>query len=267
MIEIFNYEFMRRAFIVGTLLSIILPCVGLTVVLKRLSMVGDTLAHSSLAGVALGLVFGFNPLIGSIFACILAGFSIEFIRNKLKAYQEISTVIILAFSIGIAGIFSSFMNNTNAISSYLFGSIVSIDDKEFVLVILVFVIVLAIYKFIYRQLYLCVLDSKFAKFLGVNVKLINFLFTFISAIAISISAKTIGSLIVSSLLVLPVITAMQFSRSYKGTLILSIVFSLFSVNLGLFISYYYDLKPGSVIVLFLVFVLLIAFIIKNKRVF
>lgn len=100
--DIFAYEFMRRAFIVGTLLAVILPCMGLSVLLKRLSMMGDTLSHASLAGVAIGLCFGINPLLGSIAACVVAGLSVEVIRTKLAAYQEISTVIILAASIGLA---------------------------------------------------------------------------------------------------------------------------------------------------------------------
>ena len=140
--DIFEYEFMQRAFIVGGLIAIILPCMGQVVLLKRLSMIGDTLSHSSLAGLTIGLALGFNPLLAAIIACVFAGLSIEIIRNRLKSYQEISTVIILAASIGLAGIFSSMVKNTNSISSYLFGSIVTISDEEFYLVIAVSAFVL-----------------------------------------------------------------------------------------------------------------------------
>ncbi|MCI5723594.1 MAG: metal ABC transporter permease [Erysipelotrichaceae bacterium] len=262
--EIFTYEFMRRAFIVGTLLAILLPCMGLPIILKRLSMMGDTLAHSSLAGVAIGLCLGIHPLLGSIVACVIAGLSIEFIRNKLKAYQEISTVIILAASIGLAGIFTSFAGNSNSISSYLFGSIVTISDTEFYLIILVTIVVIIIYRMIYTKLYLTVFDDMAASILGIRTKWINFVFTLLSAIAISISAKTIGSLIVSSLLVIPGICAMQISRTYRQTLILSIVLSLVYVYMGLVISYYGNLKPGSVIVLIAVVGLLVCMFIKRK---
>lgn len=95
MFEMFQYEFMTRAFIVASILAVILPCIGLAIVLKTLSMMGDTLSHASLAGVALGLALGFNPVFGAILACVLAGLSVEVIRNKLKDYREISTVIIL----------------------------------------------------------------------------------------------------------------------------------------------------------------------------
>lgn len=124
--DIFEYEFMRRAFVVGALLAVILPCMGLTILLKRLSMMGDTLSHSSLAGVAIGLCFGFHPILGAVIACIIAGISIEVILNKLKSYEEISTVIILAASIGFSWRISSLTGSSNSINSYLFGSIVTI---------------------------------------------------------------------------------------------------------------------------------------------
>ncbi|MDO5100400.1 MAG: metal ABC transporter permease [Eubacteriales bacterium] len=263
--EIFSYEFMRRAFIVGTLLAVILPCMGLPVLLKRLSMMGDTLSHASLAGVAIGLCFGINPLLGSIAACVVAGLSVEVIRTKLAAYQEISTVIILAASIGLAGIFSGFAGNGNAISSYLFGSIVTIGDDEFYLVVVVAAGVLVIYRLMYDRLYLCVFDPLGAELMGIRVKWMNFLFSFLSAVAISIAAKTIGSLIVSSLLVIPVICAMQLTRTYRQTLWLSIILSVLFIYAGLLVSYYGNLRPGSVIVLIAVGALLLILLCKRKK--
>ena len=124
--------------------------------------------------------------------------------------------------------------------------------------------VVLVYRLIYNRLYLSVFDPKSAPLLGINTKLINFIFTFLSAVAISISAKTIGSLIVSSLLVVPVICAMQFTRTYKQTLLVSIILSIIFVYVGLFVSYAYNLKPGSVIVLIAVLVLIVSLIFKKK---
>lgn len=263
MLDLFAYDFLRRAFIVGGLLAIILPCIGLTVLLKRLSMMGDTLAHASLAGVAFGLLVGLNPLLFAAIACVVAGLGIETIANKLKAYQEISTVIILSAAIGLAGIFSSFTSG-NSFSSYLFGSIVTISDSEFYLVIGIALVVLVVYSLIYKQLYLIVFDSKAAEMLGINQRLINLIFTCLGAVTISVAAKTIGSLIVSSLLVLPVICAMQFTKTYKQTLILSIALSITYVYVGLVASYYFNLKPGSLIVLIAVAALILSMLIKHK---
>lgn len=263
--SIFEYDFMQRAFIVGTILAIILPCIGFPIILRHLSMMGDTLSHSSLAGVSIGLCFGFNPLLGSFIACVVAGLLIEGIREKLKAYHEISTVIIMALSIGLAGIFTSFTGNSNSISSYLFGSIVTISTSELYVVIIISIIVIITYWILYDRLYLLSFDDKNAKLLGINKKFINFIFTFLSAVAVSISAKTIGSLIVSSILVIPVITAMQYMKTYRATLILSIIFSIFFVYIGLFLSYQYNLRPGSVVVLISVAGLLFSMIFKRNR--
>lgn len=264
MLELFEYGFMRDAFIVGLCLAIILPCMGLTIVLKRLSMIGDTLAHASLTGLTIGLVFGFSPIISAIVACVVAGIGVEVIRNRLGKYQEISTVIILAASIGLAGIFSNLVGSSNAISSYLFGSIVTISRQEFYIVLVMTILIVVVYRYLYLKLYLAVFDSRSAPLLGINMKVLHFMITLLSAITISIAAKTIGSLIVSSLLVIPVICAMQYAKTYKYTLILGIVFSILFVYGGLIISYYYNLRPGSVIVLLAVVTLALSLVMKRK---
>ena len=92
MFNIFEYDFMQKAFVAGALIAIILPCIGQLVLIKRLSMIGDTLSHSSLAGLSIGLAFGISPILSAMIFCIFAAFSIEIIRNKLKNYQEVSTV-------------------------------------------------------------------------------------------------------------------------------------------------------------------------------
>ncbi len=260
----FEYEFMRRAYVVGTVLAVILPLIGLPILLKRLSMMGDTLSHASLAGVAIGLCMGFDPLLGSVAACVVAGLSVELISSRLKSYQEISAVIVLAASIGLAGIFTSLSGSSNSISSYLFGSIVTIGDLEFALVLVVAAVVLVVYRIIYDRLYLSVFDPAAAPLLGIDSRRLSLAFSFLVAITVSIAAKTIGSLIVSSLMVIPVICAMQFARSCRGVLILSVGLSVAFVYLGLAVSYFYNLRPGSVIVLIAVIGLSVAMLAKKK---
>lgn len=264
-IDMLSYDFMQRACIVGTALACILPLIGLPVTLKRLSMMGDTLAHASLAGVAVGLCFGFNPLLGSVAACVVAALSVEAISSRLKAYQEISTVVVLAASIGLAGIFTSFIGNSKSISSYLFGSIITIDDFEFYLVIISAIVVSLVYIFMYKRLYLSVFDPTSASLMGIHQAPLNFSFALLVALCISVAAKTIGSLIVSSLLVIPAICAMQFCKTYRCTLLVAIGISLVVIYAGLCISFEYNLMPGSVIVLLATFVLLISLVLPKSR--
>lgn len=261
---IFEYEFMRRAYLVGSVLAVILPLIGLPILLKRLSMMGDTLSHASLAGVAIGLCLGFDPLLGSVVACVVAALGVELISSRLKAYQEISTVIVLATAIGLAGIFTSLTGGSNAISSYLFGSIVTIGDFELALVLVVAAVVLVTYRLIYDRLYLSAFDPVAAPLMGIDGRALNLAFSFLVAITVSVAAKTIGSLIVSSLMVIPVICAMQFARSYRGTLLLSIALSLAFVHAGLAVSYHQNLRPGSVIVLIAVLALSVAMLAKRR---
>ncbi|MBS5989214.1 metal ABC transporter permease [Anaerococcus hydrogenalis] len=263
MFNIFEYDFMQRAFIAGALIAVILPCIGQLVLIKRLSMIGDTLSHSSLAGLSIGLCFGISPILSAMLFCVFAAFSIEIIRNKLKNYQEVSTVIILAASIGIAGIMADLSTSANAICSYLFGSIVTISDQEFYLLIALSLCFLVIYFTYYNDFYLLLFDPTSAQILGLRVKFLNFTISFLTAIAVAISAKTIGSLIVSSLLVIPSIMAIEICKSYKKSLILSIIFSLIFVFLGLFLSYIFNLRPGSVIVLIAVLSLILVLLIKK----
>ena len=260
----FAYDFIRRAFLVGSILAVILPLIGLPIVLKRQSMLGDTLAHSSLAGVSAGLAFGFDPLVGSVVGCVMAATTTQLISEKLKDYKEISAVIILGASIGLAGVFASLCDSSASINSYLFGSIVTISDTELYLVLGIAACVLASIKYLYVRLYLSVFDSEAASNLGINENKLGFVFSLLVAVSVSIAAKTIGSLIVSSLLVLPVILAMQYCKTYKQTIILACILSMIFVWLGLIISYFYDLKPGSVIVLIATIVLLASLFIPKK---
>lgn len=254
--DILQYAFMQRAFIVGILLAIIIPGIGVTIVLKRLSMMGDALSHSSLAGVASGLVLGINPILGAIVTSIAAALSIEAIRKRIPNYSELSVAIIMSTGIGLTGILSGFIKSNVNFNSFLFGSIVAISDFELLLVVGISIMVLLAIILLYKELFYITFDERSARLAGVPVKTVNFVFTLLTAITISIAARTIGALIVSSLMVIPVACAMQLAKSYKQIVVYSIVFALIFTISGLYISYYARLKPGGTIVLLGVIILI-----------
>lgn len=256
MLDMFQYAFMQKAFLVGILLAVIIPLIGVIVVLKRLSMVGDALSHTSLAGVALGLILGINPIIGAIVICIFAAFSIEQIRKKFPRYAEISISIIMSVGIGLASILSGFIEDGAAFNSFLFGSIVAITDTEVALVLLVTVIVVTVFLLLYKELMFITFDEQGAVLAGVPVGKINFVVTLLTAITVSVAARSVGALMVSSLMVIPVACAMQIANSYKKTVIYSVLFAIGFTVVGLVLSYYFNLKPGGTIVLTGVFVLI-----------
>lgn len=261
--EIFQYAFMQRAFAVGIMLAIIIPCIGVVVVLKRLSMIGDALSHTSLAGIAAGLVMGINPVLGAIILCIIAAFGIEFIRKKIPKYSEMSIAIIMSAGIGLAGVLSGFVKNAANFNSFLFGSIVAISDFEMILVAGISFFVLLNFILLYKELFYVAMDERSARLAGIPVNTVNFIFTILTAITVSIAARTVGALIVSSMMVVPVACGMQFGKSYKQTVIYSIISAVSFTVIGLFISYYEQLKPGGTIVLVGVISLLLIIIIKK----
>ena len=261
--EIFQYTFMNKALIVGLLLSIIIPFIGVVVVNKKISLVGDALSHVSLSGIMIGLVAGVSPTIVSIFVCVIAVLFLEFIRNKFPSYQEISTAIIMSTGIGLASLMSGFVKTAANFESYLFGSILAISNFEFILIIILSIFVFLTFVYLYRELMSICFDEVSARISGINVNLINTIFMIL--IAISISARIIGILIISSLMVIPVACAMRFKFGYFKTVVLSSVFGLVFTMAGLFISFYLGLKPGGTIVLIAVLTLVVILISKNNK--
>lgn len=264
MLEMFEYAFMQRAFLVGILLAIIIPLIGVIVVLKRLSMIGDALSHTSLAGVALGLLLGIDPIVGAVVVCVVAAFSIETIRRRLPRYAEISISIIMSVGIGLASVLTGFIEDGAAFNSFLFGSIVAITDTEVALVVVVTIIVVVTFLLLYKELMFITFDEPGAILAGLPVKKINFVITLLTAITVSVAARSVGALIVSSLMVIPVACAMQLANSYKKTVIYSVLFAVAFTIVGLVLSYYFNLKPGGTIVLTGV-VVLIPLMIAKKR--
>lgn len=260
-----EYDFMRRAFLVGVLLALIIPCIGMIVVLKRLSMIGDALSHASLAGVAAGLIFSFNPVLGAIAGCVVAALGIEAIRRRIPKYSEMSIAIVLSAGVGLAGVLSGFVKSAANFNSFLFGSIVAISDFETILVAVVSAAVLLGFVLLYKELFYIALDERAARMSGVPVGAINFVFTILTAVTVSVAARTVGALIVSSLMVVPVACAMQFGKSYRHTVLLSVAFAVVFMVAGLVLSYYLRLRPGGTIVLIGV-VTLVAVLI-GKRLF
>lgn len=256
-----SYQFMQVALLVGTLLAIIIPLIGTNLVFKRLSMTGDALSHTSLAGVAIGLLAGFNPIISAMIISVISALIIEFIRKKFQKYSEISLAIVLSVGVGLAGLLSSWTPASN-FDSYLFGSIVAISDVELFITIALFVIVILYFFLFYKEILFISYNENSAKISGVPVNFVNFSYTVISALTIAIATKTIGALLVSSLIVIPVATSLQIAKSYKGTIFISVLISLFSVLSGIIISFYFDLKPGGTIVLVSVLILAITMITK-----
>lgn len=261
----FELEFMRNAFIAGFIISLLCPCIGLFLVLKRYSMIGDTLAHSSFAGVSIGLILGFNPILTAFIFTSLCAIIIEALREYFKKYAELVMSIILTLSLGIAIVLVSTGKAGTNINSFLFGSILTVSKSDLIIITIVAAICFIGIFILYEKLIYTTFDEDGAKVSGINIKLINYIFTIMVGATISVSIRVMGILVISSIIVVPVATAMQFKRGFANTLALSMAFGIIDIFLGLVASYYLNSAPGGTIAITSVVVLILALIINRKN--
>lgn len=259
-----SYSFMQNALFVSVFISILCPCIGIFLVLRRYSMIGDTLSHASLAGVTIGLLLNQNPILGAFVFTSICGALIEFLRTYFKKYTDLILTVVLALGVGTAiTIISSGKLHANA-DAFMFGSILTVTRFDMITVVVLSAISVLTLIFLYHQMLYIAYDEDAAKVAGVRVRLINYVFSILVASAVSVSIRIVGVLVLSSMIALPVATALQLEKGFKITLIFSIVFSITDILLGLFLSFYLNVAPGGFTALVSVAVLIL--VILGKKV-
>ncbi|MCF6339779.1 MAG: metal ABC transporter permease [Sulfurimonas sp.] len=265
MVEMFEYDFMQRAFIVGMIIAVLASVSGTFVVLRRYSMISETLAHSALVGVAVGLVAGFNPLWMAVIVAIFSAWLIEYLRSEFSLYSDAILAILLSGSLAAAVIIVSLGGAfNNSLFSYLFGSILSVSYEDVVTISIFGTMALVTLLLFSKELYFVAYDEEVAKTSGVKVKLLNFLLVSVVAIIIALSIRVVGSLLIGALMVIPTIAALQFKVGFVKTVMISLVFALISVFAGMTLSFHFSLPSGATIVLCVLFIFIISLIINRK---
>ena len=260
-----NYSFMQNAIFVSIFISILCPCIGIFLVLRRYSMIGDTLSHASLAGITIGLMSNQSPVLGAFIFTSICGALIEFLRGYFKKYTDLILTIVLSLSVGTAiTIISSGKLHANA-DSFMFGSILTVTQFDMIMVLILSAISVLTLILLYHQMVYISYDEEAAKVAGVKVRLINYVFSVLVASAISVSIRIVGVLVLSSMIAIPVATALQLGKGFKLTLIFSVIFSVIDIMLGLFLSYYLNVAPGGFTALISVTVLILVIITKKAR--
>ena len=258
-----SYGFMQNAFIVSAFIAVLAPSIGIFLVLRRYSMIGDTLSHASLAGITIGLAAGQNPLVGAFVFTAVSGALIEFMRGYFKKNTDLILSIVLALGVGTAiTIISSGSLHVNA-DAFLFGSVLTVTVVDTVLVAALSAVSVATLLILYHQLVYIAFDEEAARIAGVRVRLLNYIFSVLVASAISVTIRIVGVLVISSMIALPVASALQLGRGFKATLVFSVLFSIVDILLGLVLSYYLNVAPGGFTALVSVAVLLL--VILGKR--
>lgn len=264
MLDIFSYGFMQRSLIMGIIIAIIAPTIGLFLVLRRLSVIGDAISHVALAGAAFGLLLGIYPIYTAISFSIIAVLGVEKLRKEYSEYAELSLSIVLSAGIGLASILIS-LGNTSGIFSYLFGSLALVTKKDIWVVSILGSFIIISILFLYKGLFYLTFDEESARMAGVPVRKINMFFSILVALTIGISMRTVGVLLISSLMILPVATSLIISKSFKQALLYSNLFGIISVVLGLISSFYFDLAPGGTIVLIALLILIVVMTINKIK--
>ena len=258
----FRYEFMQNALAVSLIIAVLCPCVGIFVVLRKHSMIGDTLSHASLAGVAISLVLGGTPLIGAFVFTSVCGALIEYLRTRIKnADLVLSTV--LALCVGIAVTLMSMGRIGISIEGFMFGSVLTATRTEMLNALgLCIASVATLVKFYDKMLFITY-DEEAAKIAGVKVRVFGYLFSILTAAAVSVSIRIVGVLVLSSMLTLPVAAALQLKRGFRTTLMFSVLFSIIDMMAGLFLAYWLNVAPGGMTALVSVAVLLLVMVGKS----
>jgi len=247
----FFYGFMQRAFIASFLISLVAPILGLFLILRRQTLMADTLAHVSLAGVALGFLLGVNPTWTNLLVVIIVALLLEYLRAVYSSYSEISIAMLMSGGMAVALVLMSLTNasQTMSINSFLFGSIVTISSQQVWMLLALTVVIFLLYIIFRKPMYILTFDEETAFTVGLPVKTMSILFNVLTGVTIAVIMPIMGALLVSAILILPAAISMRLSKSFNGVIGIGIFIAVLGMMSGLTGSYQYGTPPGATIVL------------------
>ena len=261
--EYLQYGFIQRAVISGVFIALICSTLGVLLVLRRLSLIGDGLAHVTFGSVALGLALRIYPLYITLPIVVVSSLGILKMTEKARVMGDAAIGVVS--SIGIAGgiLLASMAGGFNVdLFSYLFGNILAISREETLLSIILSVIVFGVILFYYSEILSITFDEELARASGIKTDRINKILVILTAVTVVLTMNVVGIMLISALLILPAVTAFQLARSFKSSLVISAATAVLSVILGIFVSIAVNLPTGATIVLTNFFFFLSAFLIR-----
>jgi len=260
MLEILQYDFILRGLQAGIIVALIAPLIGIFLVLRRYSLIADTLAHVSLAGVALGFLLKINPIFTAIVTTTVSSVLIERLRMTKKVYGESALAIFLSGSLACAVILISLGDGFSTdLFNYLFGSIVTVKQSDVWTILIMGVVVIIAVMMFFKELVFLSFDEEAAQVVGIPTRIINTILIVLTALTVALAIPIVGILLISALMVIPVVAALQLKKSFKQTLLIAEGISVFSMISGIFVAFYLNLSAGGTIVMIalLIFMLIL----------
>ncbi len=263
--EMFTHTFMQRAIIVGLMIGLSASLLGVFIVLRKQSMIGDGLAHVSFASVAIALLLGYAPIYVSLPLVSLSSVLILKLSEKARMHADAAIALVSSFSVALGTLITSVVQGFNVdLFSYLFGSILLISQSDVYITVVLSIVVIASIIFFYKDLLSITYDQEFAKVIGVPIEKYNYLLSMLTALTIVIGIRIIGTMLISSLIIFPSISALQLKLGFKNTLISSALISTISITIGIILSYIYNFPTGSSIVCINAFIFIICYITRKS---
>jgi zinc transport system permease protein len=250
LMDFLQYTFIQRAYLAGSLIAVLCAMLGMYLVLRKLSLIGDGLAHVSFGAIALGLFLGIYPFYVAIPVVLAGSYFILRLTEKAKLYGDAAIGIVSAVGVACGIILASLSRGFNVdLFSYLFGNILAISSQEVYLSLGLSGIVMLIILLLYNDLFSVTFDEEFARISGIPADRINLILTFLTSITVVLAIKVVGIMLVSSLLILPAVTALQIARGFKGAMVISVLNAIVSVLLGITASFFLNIPAGATIVI------------------
>jgi zinc transport system permease protein len=263
MLDLMQYGFIQRAFLAGALIAVLCSTLGVFLVLRRLSLIGDGLAHVAFGGVAVGLLLRTAPLYAAIPIVLLSGLGIMKLTEKTRVYADTSIGIVSA--IGIAGgvLIASASGGFNIdLFSYLFGNILTISAEDVALSGLLSGCVILVIVLFYHELRAVSFDEELARVSGIRTSRINMLLVALTALTVVLAIKIVGTMLVSALLILPAAIALQSAKSFTSAILLSSAVGVITVLVGIMLSCVLNLPSGGTIIMLNVLVFAAMFLMR-----
>lgn len=249
MLEALHYAFVQKALVAGVFAGALLAVIGVYVVLKKMSFIGDGIAHSAFGGVALGLLLGANTTLAAVVFAWLVAMLIGISKKNSKTSEDALIGIFFAFTMALGVIFIGFNKHYNAdIFGYLFGDILAVTDADVMTVIATSVVVLGAVYIYFKELQFFAFDEEGARVSGIPVDFIYFLLLSLISFTIVVSIKIVGIILAVAFLIIPVSSALLITREFRKLIVISVIISMISTIAGFAFSYMFNLASGATIV-------------------